>query len=238
MREELGCDKWPYPPHKAGAPINSSTTTTITGQKRRHSADTSSVEDYSSPSEEETEERKPRTRRQSVTSANGKRRNSFNDATIQMFEDATVASADSFTSNSNSSYTYDFASRAMDPSNHSFERSNKKLKATHTGFLSSTLPDEAMKLSDFVYYNDNFVEQEEESSEGDQPLRSTDSDEDFMESVKQRLSQKKSTTRRTCDLKKISGMTNSVDPKQREVFSAAILLVAFKQQQILSNALE
>lgn len=205
MRHELGCDKWPYPPHSKGSTPTPSSSSS--GSKRK-SASTSSSEDEES-SDEQTMDSKPyKTRRQSVTST--KRRNSIHN------EDST---SNMTTENHSKSAT-----------NHlTIERGSKKLKTAHTGFLSS-VPDYKQSNhqndnSDFVFYKDMY---EEQSSEDDNSSTEMGSDEEY----KNRDLKKKS----KCDLSEISKKAQSIEnPREKEIYGAAVLLIALKQEQIIPN---
>ncbi|KAG2388853.1 hypothetical protein C9374_000292 [Naegleria lovaniensis] len=242
MRHELGCDKWPYPPHKP---------TSGTG-KRKHAAD-SSDEDANMPSDEETNSDgeqemitsyRAKTRRQSVSSALNKRRDSIQADYVSQ------PPLDDVTQDTNHSFHYDYKSA------NSYERNSKKLKATHTGFLSSSLPEPYGKQPstsstqhaphqenpEFVFYKDSYEEQN--SSDGDQSSSAPEmvSDDEYLQ-VAQRAAKATSASmvtkkKVTCDLNEITKKTQSLDnPREKEIYSGAILLMAFKQQQILSNTL-
>nr|CAG4717802.1 unnamed protein product [Naegleria fowleri] len=240
MRHELGCDKWPYPPHK---PTGGSGKRKHTTESSDEDANMPSDEETNSDAEQEVSSYRAKTRRQSVSTSLNKRRDSIQGDYVSQ------APLDDVTQDTNQSYQYDFKSA------NSYERHSKKLKATHTGFLSSSLPEPYSKQpstsstqhvpqqenSEFIFYKDSY--EEENSSDGDQSSSAPEmvSDDEYVQ-VAQRAAKATAgnVTKKkvTCDLNEITKKTQSLEnPREKEIYSGAILLMAFKQQQILSNTL-
>ncbi|KAL9657451.1 hypothetical protein ABK040_016719 [Willaertia magna] len=235
MRNELGYDKWPFPSHGSS---KGTSTKSLQGGLMESDEEESSEEEEMRDMEEESEVSEQNNAPIVPVTRMRRRRNSQ----VSKERRFSSVSEDLFLYNNNSNSVLDLSSGS---SNSSFEltkqdasqvgNSTKRIKMSQTGFLecNTIVQDEAQNNSsqehkdDFIYYYDD------ESEEVPQLDDNTTSDEEYLED-------KTVKSKKSWNLNQLSKYTVQLTPgtEERDICDAALLLVAFKKQQLLSNALE